>query len=212
MHFDFVDIGTCDFETGADEIIHNNNYNILLVEPLKFYLDELPSHQNIFKLNKAIGNKQDIVDIFYVEEELINQHNMPKWLKGCNSVEKPHTLLIEKLSQFNVPLSVVKHIKVEMITFDTMCQMFNIESIGKLKIDTEGYDHIILKDVYRKISKGFKVSTIIFEYQEYMNNTHRLDALIEKFLHMGYRKSWPEGIDIQLDINPAIANIGLEVI
>ena len=67
--------------------------------------------------------------------------------------------------------------------------MYNIERIGGLKIDTEGHDHFILKEVYDCVSKGFKINSITFEYEPAFGNTKELDKFTAKFKALGYKCS-----------------------
>lgn len=199
MKFDFVDIGTCDFNTSADEVFKDDRAKVLLVEPLKFYLDRLPVHDNILKTNIAIGNQRGTTTVFYLEEQTIVEHNLPDWLKGCSTVGRPHWLAIDNLNQKGLSHDLIKQQQINIVTFKDLCEVFDIGSIGKLTIDTEGHDHLILPDVYDKVISGFDIKTIIFEYQPYMGNTQELDELSLKFEAIGYKKSWPTTMDVRLD-------------
>ena len=82
MKIDFLDIGTCDFETSADEIHNNPSASIILVEPLKFYLDNIPEHDNITKVNVAISNENSTTKIFYITQDTIDKFSLPGWQIG----------------------------------------------------------------------------------------------------------------------------------
>lgn len=199
MRFDFVDIGTCDFNTSADEVLKDEKAKVLLIEPLRFYLDRLRVHDNILKSNVAIGDRRDRVSVFYLEETTIVEHDLPDWLKGCSTIGRPHWLAVSNLEQKGLPLDLIKQYEINMVTFEDLCTVYDIQSIGKLTIDTEGHDHLILPDVYKKVAGGFDIKTIIFEYQPYMENTKQLDELSVKFEELGYKKSWPTTMDVRLD-------------
>jgi Methyltransferase FkbM domain len=199
MRFDFVDIGTCDFNTSAEEVLKDDRAKVLLVEPLKFYLDNLLVHDNILKSNVAIGDQRGTAAVFYLEEQTIVEHNLPDWLKGCSTLGRPHWLAIDNLNQKGLSHDLIKQQQINIVTFKDLCDVFDIQSIGKLTIDTEGHDHLILPDVYEKVISGFDIKTIIFEYQPYMGNTDQLDELSLKFEAAGYKKSWPTTMDVRLD-------------
>ena len=199
MRFDFVDIGTCDFNTSAGEVLKDDRAKVLLIEPLKFYLDRLPVHDNILKSNVAIGNQRGVASVFYLEEKTIVEYNLPDWLKGCSTLGRPHWLAIDNLNQKGLSHDLIKQQQINIVTFKDLCEVFDIQSIGKLTIDTEGHDHLILPDVYEKVISGFDIKTIIFEYQPYMGNTDQLDELSLKFEAVGYKKSWPTTMDVRLD-------------
>jgi hypothetical protein len=199
MRFDFVDIGTCDFNTSASEVLKDDRAKVLLIEPLKFYLDRLPVHDNILKSNVAIGNQRGVASVFYLEEQTILEYGLPDWLKGCSTLGRPHWLAIDNLNQKGLSHDLIKQQQINIVTFKDLCEVFDIQSIGKLTIDTEGHDHLILPDVYEKVISGFDIKTIIFEYQPYMGNTDQLDELSLKFEAVGYKKSWPTTMDVRLD-------------
>ncbi len=87
MKFDFLDIGTSDFDTSLD--LMKKGQNILLVEPVVYYLNRLPDGKGIFKQNCAISNRAGHGDIYYVSEEVMNRYGMPEWIRGCAYVQEP---------------------------------------------------------------------------------------------------------------------------
>ncbi|MDO8604034.1 MAG: hypothetical protein Q7K40_01310, partial [bacterium] len=68
MNFDFVDIGTADFDTSLDE--RKRGQTVLLVEPIFAYLKNLPDGEGIFKANFAISNRHALRPIFYIKPEV----------------------------------------------------------------------------------------------------------------------------------------------
>ena len=64
MKYDFIEIGTSDFDT----LIQSSNTTTkgISIEPLKFYLDNLPNNDNIIKSNYAVSNFNGKIDIYYV--------------------------------------------------------------------------------------------------------------------------------------------------
>jgi len=198
MKFNYVDIGTCDFETSAEILTNNSSIRVMLVEPLRFYLDRIPNNDLLLKANFAIGNRKDVVNVYYLEESTISQYQLPHWLKGCSTVGKPHYLALKSLKEKNLSLDLLKRYEVQMITFISLCEIYNITGIDQLKLYTEGYEHLILPDVLRQINNGLEIKTIIYEYQAYAGNTDILDRLCLQFETAGYKKSWHTNIDIKL--------------
>jgi FkbM family methyltransferase len=181
-NFDFVEIGTSDFESLA---IESPNKRGLLVEPIKYYLDNLPNNSNQIKANYALSDKNNKVKIFYVKPEDIKKYNLPDWVRGCNSINKPHPT-IKKLLGDNHD-NIIKVDTVECITWKKLIKEFNIKSIDYLKIDTEGHDYIILIE-YIKICNSHSnllANKIIFENNSLSNKDEVLD-LISKFKILGY--------------------------
>lgn len=185
MHFDFVDIGTCDFDTSIDSITDSTS-KILLVEPLEQYLYQLPDHPTVIKDCIAIGNLPKEDEIYYLPDSVISKYNLPWYLKGCSSIGRNHPLLISVLKENNLDISLIQRKKVNIITFEMLCVRHNITSISNLKIDTEGHEQYILPDVLKKVKAGFEISLIKFENQGYLGNKPLLDRLLLDFLDVGY--------------------------
>lgn len=186
--YDFIEIGTSDFDT----IIENSNdlTNGISIEPIKYYLDRLPDKENIKKVNAAVSDKIGYIDIYFIEEEDIIKNNLPFWVRGCNSVNRPHPYVIEKIGE-ELYNNLVKVEKVRSINWDIIIKEYNVESIDYLKIDTEGHDHVILKDYLRccKLNKNLLANKIKFEYHENnpeVSNIDEINKLLIDFESIGY--------------------------
>ena len=186
MHFNYVDIGTCDFETSLDFANDSNNV-ILLVEPLTYYLDRLPNVHNVIKDNVAISNKSGTAKIYYLPDEIILIHNLPIWLRGCSSVGVKHKSAEQELSKRNLNLDLIQHKDIDIITFSELCIKHNIESIDNLKIDTEGHEQYILPEVLEKVKQGFLINHIKFENQQHLGNQILLNIIRNEFVKLNYK-------------------------
>lgn len=127
-----VEIGTCDFDTQAGKT------DGLFIEPIKYYFDRLPA--NCRKENVAISDRAGTIDIYYVEPEKIAAYGLPDWLRGCNSVDKPHP------RHADVPPEIVRVDTVPVVQIKTLLDKHGITQIDLLKIDAEGHDGVILHD------------------------------------------------------------------
>lgn len=190
MHYDFVDIGTSFFCTSVDDF--GVNCRGLLVDPVKPYLDVIPSSDTIVKANYAISDsnrtdliylKGNVLDVKYVSkfelDGLVSQLNSRQEVReeiqrigygGCSSLGKAHNVGSDT------------QLTCQVITFDELCKKYNITSIGLLKIDTEGHEHRILPQVYEAIAEGKLegIDTIVFEYNS-LSDKHTLDILVALF-------------------------------
>jgi len=164
MNFKFVDIGTSDFDTRVREI--NNEEKILLVEPLFYYLSNLPDGNGIFKANFAISDKNGFGKIYYVKSEIIKEYGLPNWFRGCNSLNHKHPTVLKFLNKLNKPETLISVEETRIISFRELIKIYGISSIESLKIDTEGHDSVILNDVYQAILDGFVIKEIQVEYIE----------------------------------------------
>ena len=191
MMYDYVDIGTSNFDTSLD--VATDTDNIILVEPIKRFLDELPSGDNIIKVNCAIGSKPSTDVIYCVNPELaVAQH-----FTGCNQIGKIHPLLKQEIDSQHLQLSDIIAEPIEIITFQQLCEQYDITWIAQLKIDTEGHEAIILKQVLQRIkTRELVVDEIKFEYN-YLSDKQVLDHLILAFKEIKYVPYY-ESTDVRL--------------
>jgi len=151
MKYDFVEIGTCD---GATEIAKRGERRGISVEPLSEYLQNLPNKDLVIKENAAISNTSGTMTIYYIPPAVIQEQNLPKWMRGCNKVGEPHPTVQRWLTRNNVPLSIIQTKVVPVLTFTELCNKHNITEIRYLKIDTEGHDYTILTSLREAVDAG----------------------------------------------------------
>ena len=99
MNYDFIEIGTSDF----DSLIQEDNNNVgISIEPVKFLLDNLPEKDNVIKLNCAISDRDGDANIFWIHPKDVDSYDLPWWLKGCSSLYSPHPGMIRELKDRNL--------------------------------------------------------------------------------------------------------------
>ena len=199
MHFDFVDIGTSNFQTSISELNINPDFTILLVEPVSMYLNQFRKHtnQNVYLCECAVSDIRGEDTMYYLTEEFI-ESNLPEhdYLRGCNSIGAPHSMVIDALTLIDSDISVLQTEKVEKITFDDLCSRYSITSIGKLKIDVERHEHAILPSVLEKIRTGMKINSLFVEHYPNDVNYHLKQDLFSSIEKCGY-----ERIDYDFDVS-----------
>jgi hypothetical protein len=177
MFYDFVEIGTSDFNTLLQS---SKDHKGLSIDPLQFYLDRLPNRKNVKKACLGISNvnKEDL--IYYISPENIKRFKLPYYLRGCNSISKPH----DYHSQYP---HLVESQKVEIIDTGEMIKRFNIEGIKYLKIDTEGHDPIILLDYIKHCINNPKLfpEIILFEGNVHSSKEDQI-RVIKNFQNYNY--------------------------
>jgi hypothetical protein len=183
MHYNFIEIGTSDFDTLL-ETCEPNSIG-LSIEPLKIYLDNLPDVAGVTKLNCAISSFDGEISVFWIDPEMITAHGLPDWIRGCNSVNKPHPTVVNLLSDLNLQ-NLQSVAKCRSLTWNTLVKEHNINSVDLLKIDTEGHDAVILNAVVDSQLTIFP-KKIIFEKNE-LSNHNLLEEAIRKFKSLGYRQ------------------------
>lgn len=164
MDFKFVDIGTSDFDTHVREICSGEK--ILLVEPLFYYLRNLPDGEGIFKANFAVSDKCGFGKMYYVKSEIIKEYGLPNWFRGCNSLNYKHPTVVRFLNKLKKSETLISVEETRTLSFRKLVDVYGIKSIDLLKTDTEGHDSTILNDVYQSILDGTSIREIQFEYIE----------------------------------------------
>ena len=178
--YDFIEIGTANFETLIEKA--DDNVRGLSIEPLTFFLDQLPDKKNVVKIGAAVSDKDGTVDLYYIDPTKVEELQLPDFISGSNSINQPHQFTISVIGQ-ELYDNLVTIKKVPTVTWDTLITTHDIQGIGYLKIDTEGYDHIILKE-YLEVCKNnpnLLANTIKCEYDKLISNMEELNKVLLDF-------------------------------
>jgi autotransporter strand-loop-strand O-heptosyltransferase len=178
-HYDFIEIGTSDFNTLIE--LSDNETTGISVEPIKYYIDKLPNKNNVIKVQSALSTTDGDVDVYYIDEQKITDNNLPWWVRGSNSINNPHPFAIKELGE-ELYNSLVTIEKVPTISWKTLIETYGVESIGYLKIDAEGHDHIIMRDFlnYCKEHSFPTPNKITLEYHDGVSNKLEIDKLVSE--------------------------------
>jgi autotransporter strand-loop-strand O-heptosyltransferase len=178
IRYNFIEVGTSDFMTmiqsADDETVG------LSIEPISEYLNRLPNKPKVQKVNAALSNSDDFIEIYHIDSEDLEKYNLPYWIRGCNSVNGPHEFTKKKIGE-ELYNKLVKIDKVPTISWKTLVERCDIGSIDYLKIDTEGHEHVILRGYIDqcKLNPLLFASKIEFEYNETSNKVE-LDKIISE--------------------------------
>jgi FkbM family methyltransferase len=153
MKYDFVEIGTCDYHTLLESC--NANQKGLSVEPIKTYLDRLPNRDNVTKVNVAISSKNEMVDLYWVEPHNQEKYNLG-FTKGWGTIKAPHKG--HQNAETMLSDGVLSKQIVEAITWSTLVDRYQIESVDYVKIDAEGHDCVIVNSVLDSTIRPIKIS------------------------------------------------------
>lgn len=182
MNYDFIEIGTSNFRTLIEKATEHTAG--ISIEPIKYYLDQLPIRPKVQKLNYAISPDNNFGNgtIYYIPENIITEKNLQRWMKGSNRLDFYHNNH-KGLEKF-VKKDIVKKVPLYYI-FDK----FNVEKLDCLKIDTEGCDCDILIAFYdflkNKPTTNFP-SKIIFETNS-LNSKNKINEVLTKYTNIGYK-------------------------
>lgn len=183
INYDFVEIGTSDFATligRATDLTVG-----ISIEPLEFYLNKLPNKLNVKKLAVAVVTEARYkishnCNIFYIKDSIISSRGLGHWLKGCNSIDKPHPAHSEYLD-------IVSIATVPCITFSMLVKEYSIERIQCLKIDIEGGDCALVVDIISYYSNNLELlpKKIYFEINHAL--PQEVEYVKELLVSLGYR-------------------------
>ena len=196
MKYNFIEIGTSNFDTlieSADDTTVG-----LSIEPIKYYLDQLPKRKNVKKLAVAVsrGKVSGQMQVYYVPERTIRARGLPDWLRGCNSVGAYHPKHTELMVRDLVQID-----SVDVIPIGDIFDLYNVTELDYLKIDTEGADCEIMYTLSLFLSdqpKSRYPKKILFESNE-LANQELVEAIKNQFVVMGYRVT-RSGYDTVLEI------------
>jgi FkbM family methyltransferase len=150
----FLEIGSCDFDTL--NFLADHNWQGAIVEPISKYLDRLERKQGVLYLNYAIDNKKGFKTIYEYPEDVIASDND---YSGMSSFYRRSKNMIEQY--------------VPTITYQSLIKLCGFKEIEYLKIDTEGHDDVILKQV---MAHKIKPKQIKVEHK-YCNRNKMVDLL-----------------------------------
>lgn len=179
--YDFIEIGTSDFDT---EIQKKDGRVGISIEPIKYYLNNLPNIPGCKKLNIAISDYDGTTDVYSLPEQEIKKHKLPKYLKGCNSIGNYHPTVMKVLEEKNIDTKIVQKETIYCKKLSTFLKDENIQGMFFLKIDTEGHDVAILRAfISDKPENECLPYTILFETNTLSNQSNVNDIIIqlEKF-------------------------------
>lgn len=166
-----IEIGTSDFRTQAGIA------NGIFIEPVKEYFDRLP--ENCTKENVAISDYEGEIDIHYIPSETIKKHNLPYWLRGCNSVNSIHPTILKMGWKKHAVFT-----KVPVVRIKSIVDKYNINEIDILKIDTEGHDCVILNDFLDTVN--ILPGQIQFE-NNVLSDKEQVSAVCDRLEKLGYK-------------------------
>jgi hypothetical protein len=180
---DFIEVGTADFNT-IIESCHDDAKGIS-IEPLEFYLDNLPNKPFVKKLAAALVPQPiSSIDTYYIEPELIDKPELKLYgfMKGCNSVGKPHDYHLkytESSTGYEDEYTICRNLieeglvtikRVPAITYYQLMEIYNIEFVNQIKLDTEGQDSALLNSILDYYQTSGKKLPNIIEFETNIHN------------------------------------------
>lgn len=150
-----INIGAMDGVLFDELIGYTNAYNFkgLYVEPIPYLFERLKSNigedENLFE-NSAISDEDGMIKMITINQESIDKGEVHSCFYGMSAVYPPKNGLGSEGDK-DVVDKYGKLIEVPCITLETLFKKHNISDFDVLKIDTEGHDYQIFKQLDFKL-------------------------------------------------------------
>jgi hypothetical protein len=189
--YDFVEIGTSNFNTMIQRA--SKSQIGFSIDPLQIYLDQLPNLPNIKKIKAAVvGSRvsKSEESVFYIHPSAIQQFNLPGWLRGCNSIGRPHPEGMKILQDKKL----THLLQIDQIPVITLSDLFTTHFICRpkvVKIDVEGMDSQLLigYTFFLWQNPQCYADLIVFEMNPALTSPSHRKAAIEAIESVGYTKN-----------------------
>jgi FkbM family methyltransferase len=182
-HYHFIEIGTSDFATLVKSATPETVG--ISVEPLRHLLESLPNPPNVKKVCAAVSNEAGTGRMFYVPEAARVEHNLPSWVKGCGMLGSPHPAVERYLRKHGVPTTIIKEEVIPVIGLKELFVSNEVTSVDYVKIDVEGHDYILMKELCDLIEEGLHVKHVKFE-SNYLTKKEQVLEIATRLEARGY--------------------------
>ena len=165
MRYDFIEIGTSDFDTLVEQDWPEDVHGIC-VEPMEIYLNNLIRRPNVVYVTTAISDKDGEATMYYPDPDFFQKHKeINRDIRGWNTLHTAHPSLKEHVTDSGLSSITtnemcarllprkIKTIRVQTVTWETFATTHDITGIGHLKIDAEGHDIVILRQYFAYCEK-----------------------------------------------------------
>lgn len=156
-HYDYIEIGTADFDTLA-QALHYTNAEGISVEPVGEHLERLPDSPLRKKVQAAVTGEDGWADLFVVKQKYMEPHCsndtlpglgvpycLPWWFRATASMYEPSSLVFTHYGDLAHQAQTA--VSVRTITYRTLLSQHKVSSVQMLKVDTEGLDMAIMQQV-----------------------------------------------------------------
>ena len=146
-----LNIGACDGQTYDELSAYTALYNFkgLYVEPIPYYFDKLKKNfdngENLFE-NSAISTYDGEIEMLTINPSAIEEGKMHQCFMGMSAVYPPKNGLGSEGDREVVEKYGVK-VNVPCITIDTLLERHQITEFDVIKIDAEGHDYEVFKQI-----------------------------------------------------------------
>jgi FkbM family methyltransferase len=186
--FHILKIGAFKGNVPNDTVYHNINSNakVIFVEPVPSFYHELKENYNnkfnnnkFIYLNDAISDKNEKLQIYY-PSKTNNFTQLPWWIEQIASSNIKHCHDHGYILDLDV-------ININAITVKQIIELYNIQMLFCLMIDTEGSDFKILMNIDFSMFKPLYISFENMHLTSYHNRGENYSILITYLSQFGYK-------------------------
>jgi len=204
MRYDFIEIGTCDFETLCQTC--EDWQRGISIDVVKRYLDNLPDRENVQKINAAISDEEGESILYTISEETVEKYELPAWVRGCSKLDGPNEPVVKELRARNIE-HLYEKVPVRKIKISDILEKNLVNEIGIFKTDLEGHDIKVINSLldYGKVLPN----RIMFEYNSGESDMQNLLSLIERLKSLGYEQVEYRGDNFTFDLKKRIMIVSM---
>ena len=180
----WVEIGSCDYDTILDSPYYSENGWGVIVEPVTEYIRKLKQLPNVQYINAAVTSDTAGVADFHIIKNP-TAHNIPDWVRSCGTIKPQHATL--KHFGYDVHSETIS---VNCISLQQLYSYFPNNIIHLLKVDTEGCDYEIL---YNWDYINYKPLQI--QYESKLMTPQQDVELRKKLRSIGYTVTYGDKVD-----------------
>lgn len=180
----WIEIGSCDYDTILDSPYYSENGWGIIVEPVTDYIKKLRVMHNVSYINAAVTSElRGKHDFYHISQP--HKHNIPPWTRTCGSLKSNHATL--KYFGYDAFAEVTS---VNCIDLAQLYTYFPSKQIHLLKVDTEGCDYEILYNWDYNTYKPMQI-----QYESKLMTVEQ-DVELRKKLHdHGYNVTYGNKVD-----------------
>jgi hypothetical protein len=193
-----VEIGTSNFDTIIQEMARSDPIATgLSADAMQLYINQLPNLTCWRKLAAAVvGWTDDIplsvmITTYFINPNDIVQYNLPEWLRGCNSVGRPHATGFSELKKRKL-LHLMQNISVPVVSVEQLLDDNGICRMKQFKVDVEGFDGELLVAFSKWVLKKNRTcyaDTVSGEFNELSEGRISGDEANLALMHASYQET-----------------------
>ncbi|CAK9092374.1 unnamed protein product [Durusdinium trenchii] len=159
LALDYLEIGTADFDTLAQQLHGTEGVAGLSVEPVEEHFQRLPERPPLLqKLRAAVAEADGEAELYVVRQEYMEPqcsnetvrelglpYCLPWWFRATASLHRPAALVSVHAGPKALEAQVA--MRVPTVSYASLMRRYGVTRLHLLKIDTEGFDVFILKQM-----------------------------------------------------------------